>query len=45
MGYIQEGSDYDNVHLAPEGNKLIARRIASYIEQELDKQYTKTIKE
>jgi lysophospholipase L1-like esterase len=36
---------YDNVHLTPEVNKLIARRLAPYIEQELDKQYTKTIKE
>ena len=36
---------YDNVHLTPEGNKLIARRLALYIEQELDKQYTETIKE
>jgi len=35
---------YDNIHLAPEGNKLIARRRAPYIEQELDKQYTKRIK-
>jgi len=36
---------YDNIHLTPEGNKLIARRLAPYIEQELDKQYTKAIKE
>jgi len=36
---------YDSIHLTQEGNKLIARRLAPYIEQELDKQYTKTIKE
>ena len=36
-GYIQEGSNYDNVHLAPEGNKLIARRLVLFIEQELNK--------
>jgi len=24
---------YDNIHLTPEGNKLIARRSASYIKQ------------
>jgi len=28
---------YDNIHLTPEGNKLIARRLASYIEQEFNK--------
>ena len=36
---------YDNIHLTPEGNKLIARRLASYIEQEINNQYMKTIKE
>ena len=29
---------YDNDHLAPEGNKLIARKLVPYIERELNKQ-------
>jgi lysophospholipase L1-like esterase len=45
LGIIARCLSDDNIHLAPEGNKLIARRLAPYIEQELDKQYTKTIKE
>jgi lysophospholipase L1-like esterase len=28
---------YDNIHLTPEGNKLISRRLASYIEQEFNR--------
>jgi hypothetical protein len=28
---------YDNIQLTPEGNKLIARRLAPYIEQEFNK--------